>query len=251
MLLEGKNAILYGAGGPIGGAVARAFAREGAAVHLTGRTAERLDRLAEAIRSAGGRAETACFDVFDGAGAAVRDHADAVAARAGSIDVSFSLVPMSVKQGTPLVEMAAADVERPVVDAVRALFLTARAAAPHMIRQGSGVILTFGGYGDPVPLVGGLQVAFGAVEALRRGLARELGPHGIRVLTLQTGGIAETISDDFEGRDAIVAGIEGRTMLGRGATLDDVANAAVFAASDLARSMTGTKLNLTCGSVVD
>ncbi len=249
MLLEGKNVILYGAGGPIGSAVARAFAREGAAVHLTGRTAERLERLADDIRSAGGRAETARFDVFDEA--AVRDHADAVAARAGSIDVSFSLVPMSEKQGTPLVEMAAADVERPMVHAVRAVFLTARAAAPHMIRQGSGVILTFGGYGDPVPLVGGLQVAFGAVEALRRGLARELGTHGIRVLTLQTGGIVETIADDFEGRDAVVAGIEGRTMLGRGATLDDVANVAVFAASDLARSMTGTKLNLTCGAEVD
>ncbi len=249
MLLEGRNAILYGAGGSIGAAVARAFAREGATVHLTGRTEQRIARLADEIRAAGGRAETDRFDVLDEQ--AVRAHADAVVARAGSIDISFSLVPMGESQGTPLVRMAATDIERPVLTAVRALFLTAKAAAPHMIRQGSGVILTFGGYGDPVPLVGGLQVAFGAVEALRRGLAGELGPHGIRVLTLQTGGITESISPDFAGRDAIVAGIEGRTMLRRAATFDDVGNIAVLAASDLARSMTGTKLNMTCGSVVD
>jgi enoyl-[acyl-carrier-protein] reductase (NADH) len=56
-----------------------------------------------------------------------------------------------------------------------------------MIRQGSGVILMFGGYGDPTPDLGGLQVAFQALEALGRNLACELGPHGIRVVTLQTG----------------------------------------------------------------
>jgi enoyl-[acyl-carrier-protein] reductase (NADH) len=112
------------------------------------------------------------------------------------------------------------------------------------------VILMFGGYGDPVPNVGGLQVAFGAVEALRRGLARELGPHGIRVLTLQTGGIPETLPEDFAPRQAITDAIVGQTMLGRAATLADVGHVAAFAASDHARSMTATALNLTCGAVV-
>jgi enoyl-[acyl-carrier-protein] reductase (NADH) len=120
-----------------------------------------------------------------------------------------------------------------------------------MIRQRSGVILMFGGYGDPVPRLGGLQVAFGALEALRRSLACELGPSGIRVLTLQTGGITETLPEGFPGRQAIVDGIEDRTMLGRAATLADVGRVAAFAASDHARSMTATALNITCGSVVD
>jgi enoyl-[acyl-carrier-protein] reductase (NADH) len=102
-----------------------------------------------------------------------------------------------------------------------------------------------------MPLLGGLQVAFGAVESLRRNLACELGPHGIRVVTLQTGGVPESILESFQGRDAITADIAERTMLKRAATLEDVGNVAVFAASDWARTMTATALNITCGAEVD
>ena len=248
MLLEGKNAVVYGGGGAIGGAVASAFAREGARVWLAGRTRAPLDRVAEGIRAEGGQADVAEVDALDER--AVREHADAVAATGGGLDISISLVSMADVQGTPLAELSLADFERPVLTALRATFITAQAAARHMIRQGSGVILMFGGYGDPVPNVGGLQVAFGAVEALRRGLACELGPHGIRVLTLQTGGIPETLPEDFAPRQAITDAIEARTMLGRAATLADVGHVAAFAASDHARSMTATALNLTCGAVV-
>lgn len=248
MLLEGKNAVVYGGGGAIGGAVASAFAREGARVWLAGRTRAPLDRVAEGIRAEGGQADVAEVDALDER--AVREHADAVAATGGGLDISISLVSMADVQGTPLAELSLADFERPVLTALRATFITAQAAARHMIRQGSGVILMFGGYGDPVPNVGGLQVAFGAVEALRRGLACELGPHGIRVLTLQTGGIPETLPEDFAPRQAITDAIEARTMLGRAAALADVGHVAAFAASDHARSMTATALNLTCGAVV-
>ncbi len=250
MLLDGKNAVIYGAGGSIGGAVARALAREGARVHLAGRTREPLEAVAREIRSSAGTAaaaETAVIDALDET--AVDEHADAVAAAAGSLDVSVNLISHGDVQGTPLAEMSVADFERPVVTAVRTMFLTARAAARHMIRQRSGVILMFGGYGDPIPRVGGLQVAFGALESLRRALACELGPDGIRVVTLQTGGIPETLPEGFDGREAIIDGITGRTMLGRAATLADVGNVAAFAASDQARSITGTSINITCGSV--
>ncbi len=90
MLLENKNAVIYGAGGAIGGAVARAFAREGARVYLAGRTLGRLEEVAEEIRSAGGAAETAEVDALDET--AVDQHADAVAASAGGIDASFNLI---------------------------------------------------------------------------------------------------------------------------------------------------------------
>ncbi len=249
MLLQGKQAVVYGGGGAIGGAVARVFAREGATVHLAGRTAAPLDVVAADIRAAGGAAETAPLDALDEA--AVAAHADAVAARAGHLDISINVISHGDVQGTPLAEMGFDDFERPVHTALRSTFLTAQAAARHMIRQRSGVILMFGGYGDPMPRLGGLQVAFGALESLRRALACELGPYGIRVLTLQTGGITETLPDGFEGRQAIVEDIEGRTMLGRAATLADVGHVAAFAASDYARSMTATALNITCGSVVD
>lgn len=247
MMLEGRNAVIYGAGGQVGGAVARAFAREGARVHLAGRKLERLQAVAADIRAAGGQAETASLDALDEQ--AVEAHAEAVAA-AGSLDISMNLIPFGDVQGTPLADMRLEDFRRPVVTAVTTQFLTARAAARHMIAQQSGVILIFGGYGDPLPRLGGLQVAFGALESLRRNLACELGPHGIRVVTLQTGGIPECLPDGFSGRQAINDSIVAATMLGRAATLGDVGNVAAFAASDLARPITASAINITCGSVV-
>ncbi len=250
-MLENKNAVIYGAGGSIGGAVARAFAREGAKVHLAGRTLESLEEVAGEIRSTGGVAETARVDALDEQ--AIDRHADAVAASAGGIDVSFNLISVGDVQGTPLAEMPLEDFERPVMTAVRTQFLTSRAAARHMISQGSGVILFFGGYGDPVPdyYIGGFQVALNAIESLRRQLASELGGHGIRAVTLQTGGVPETIPQSFGGREEITEGIVGSTMLGRAATLEDVGNVAAFAASDHASTMTATALNISCGAIVD
>jgi NADP-dependent 3-hydroxy acid dehydrogenase YdfG len=69
MLLRDKNAVIYGGGGAIGGAVARAFAREGAKVFLAGRTLAKLDAMAREISAAGGRAETAELDALDERGA--------------------------------------------------------------------------------------------------------------------------------------------------------------------------------------
>lgn len=249
-LLDGKNAIVYGAGGRIGSAVACAFAEEGAKVFLAGRTLSRLETVAERIRAAGGAAETAEVDALDER--AVDEHADAVAAR-GGIDVSFNLIAHGDVQGTPLVDMSLADYERPVVTAVRTTFLTARAAARHMVKQRSGVVLFFGGDGDPVRefSVGGLQVAFHALEAMRRQIAAELGPHGVRAVTLRTGGIPETLPADFAGRQAIEDSINGQTMLGRSATLADVGAVAAFVASDRARTMTASTVNISCGALVD
>jgi 3-oxoacyl-[acyl-carrier protein] reductase len=249
VLLEGKKAVVYGSGS-IGGAVARAFAREGAKVFLAGRNPATLEAVASDVRAAGGVAETAQVDALDER--AVDEHADAVAA-AGGIDVSFNLISHGDVQGTQMAEMAADDYLRPVVTAVRTTFLTARAAARHMARQGSGVILIFGGSGPPPRgyYLGGLQVAFEAMESMRRQLASELGPHGVRVVTLRTGGVPESIPQGLDGREAIVEGIEQQTMLGRAATLEDVGHAAAFAASDRARSMTAATVNVSCGALVD
>ena len=258
MLLEGKNAVIYGGGGAIGGAVARAFAREGAQVFLAGRTLESLEEVAGEIRSSGGVAETAQVDALDEE--AVDAYVDAVAERAGSIDVSFNLISYADVQGTPLVEMQLEDFELPVLTAVRTQYLTSRAAARHMIRQGSGVILTFGGAGGRDPIrdytsggfqvhLGGFQVALGAVDVLRRQLAVELGPHGIRVVTLETSGVPETTREDM--REAITQSFIATSMLKRVETLEDVGNVAAFAASDLARNITATAINMTDGRKAD
>ncbi len=245
MLLENKNAVIYGAGGSIGGAVARAFAREGARVFLAGRTEAKLKSVANDIRAAGGRAETAVVDALDQE--AVDRHADAVVAEAGGLDISFNLISHPSTHGIPLAEMAVDDFIAPIETAARTTFLTARAAARHMIPRRSGVILAFGGPGDrSAPLrdyyLGGTQVAFDAIETIRRQLSVELGPHGI---------VPESLPEGFEGREEIVDLIEGQSLLGRGATLEDVGNAAVFAASDWARSMTAATVNVSCGTLID
>jgi 3-oxoacyl-[acyl-carrier protein] reductase len=254
VLLEDKRAVIYGGGGSIGGAVARAFAREGASVFLTSRSLATLEPVAQGIRSAGGAVETAAVDALDDE--AVDRHADAVAAEAGGIDISFNLITHPHTHGIPLSEMGVDDFMAPVETAARTTFLTARAAARHMIRQGSGVILAFGGTVDRTgPMrdyyLGGTQVAFDAIETLRRQLAVELGKAGVRVVTLVSGGIPESLPEEFEGRRAIVDQIEGQTMLGRAATLEDVGNAAAFAASDWARTMTAATVNISCGALVD
>ncbi|HYM57717.1 MAG TPA: SDR family oxidoreductase [Solirubrobacteraceae bacterium] len=254
MLLDNKSAVIYGGCGSIGGAVARAFAREGSRVFLAGRTSTTLEEVAEAIRATGGAAETAEVDALDEQ--AVDRHADAVAAEAGGIDISFNLITHPHTHGTPLAEMAVDDFLAPLETAARTTFLTARAAARHMIPRGSGVILAFGGPGDrSEPMrdyyLGGTQVAFDAIETIRRQLAVELGPHGIRVVTLASGGVPESLPEGFDGRKEIVEMIERQTLLGRAATLEDVGNAAVFAASDWARSMTAAIVNVSCGALVD
>jgi len=251
MLLANRSAIIYGGGGGVGTAVARGFAREGATVHLVGRTAGPLERTAELVRGEGGTAHTALVDALDEA--AVEAHADAVVADRGSLDVSMNLVSMNDVQGTPLLEMSFDDFDSPIRTWVRTNFLTARAAARRMVEQGRGVILFFGGDGDPVRgyHLGGLQVAFSAVEAFRRTLASEVGGYGVRALTLRTGGIVESIPEGFEGREKIVGDIVGSTMLGRAATFEDVGRVAAFAASDHAAAMTATTLNISAGTMVD
>ena len=241
-MLEGKTAVIYGGGGSIGGAVARAFAREGARVHLTGRSLASVNALAEEIG-----AEAAAVDALDAR--AVDEHAAAI----GPLDISFNAITHGDVQGTPMHEMDVEDYLRPVATAVRTTFLTMRAAARQMIPNGGGTILIFGGEGDPPRgyHLGGLQTAFHALEAMRRQLSVELGAQGVRVVTLRTGGVPDSIPAGFEGRERIVRGLEESTLLGRCATLEDVGNAAVVAASDWGRTMTGATINVSCGTLLD
>ena len=249
MLLENKVAVIYGAGGPIGGAVARAFAREGARVFLAGRTQATLDTVAAAIRAQGGMADTAVVDALDEQ--AVDQYVAAVVEQAGTIDISFNVIGYGDVQ-KPLTEITVAEFLQPITTAMRTHFLTTRAATRHMMRQGSGVILAFGGSGPhTLPGLGGFKIALDALEGLRRQWAVELGPHGIRVITLKTGGVPESIDASVPEREAISESIQRATLLNRTATLADVGNVAAFVASDLARTMTAADVNISCGSIMD
>jgi NAD(P)-dependent dehydrogenase (short-subunit alcohol dehydrogenase family) len=263
MLLENKNAVIYGGSGSVGGAVARAFAREGARVFLAGRTLATLDEVAEEIRSAGGVAQTAQVDALDEV--AIEKHADEVSEKAGGIDISFNAIFNDDVQGKPLAEMPFDDFARPITKAMRNQFLTARAVARHMVEQGSGVILTMaGGYREAFPTIGGTVVAWAAIEAQCRQWACELGPQGVRVVWLRTTGLPETIPDTGDAttdlgtgfgegmtREEIILGMREQTILKRLAKLEEVGKVATFMASDGARPMTATFANITCGAILD
>ena len=254
MLLKDKNAVIYGAGGRIGSTVAHAFAREGAKVFLAGRTQPKLEALAEEISVAGGAAEAAQVDALDPQ--AIEQHLDAIVKKAGGIDITFNAIWIRGDlQGTPLIRMPYEDFTLPILTGVKTHFLTATAAARHMVRKKSGVILTLSsssaglsGRDRRYHLTGGFGTACAAIEALSRSLAGELGPQGIRVICLRPDAIPETWPAEAT---EVRTYMENGTALGRLPTLEEVANAAVFLASDRASAMTGAIANLTCGSIMD
>ncbi len=256
MLLEGKNAVIYGAGGSIGGAVAKEFAREGASVFLTGRNRENLEAVAREI-AAGGSAEVAVVDALDEE--AVEEHAQAVASRAGSIDVSFNLITRGDVQGIPLIEMTTDDFVRPVTTGLTTTFITARAAARRMVGQGSGVILALdSGSAKGSPMMGGTGPADAATDTLIRNLAAEIGPRGVRVLGIWTAGLPETFSKEslaavdsrFQDEAAmrgLIESLDRMRMTRRSPRLEEVAATAAFLASEKAGAITGTFVNVTSG----
>ena len=265
MLLEGKTAVIYGGGGAIGGAVARTFAREGASVFLAGRTLATVDRVAEEIAAAGGAAKTAEVDALDEK--AVEEHANAVAATSGGIDVTLNAIGVPHDQGTPFLELSFEDYAHPIAAYTRSNFLTAKAAARHMVKKRLGVILTISTPGSRFSGQGflGYGVTCAAVEAFSRILAGELGPSGIRVVCLRPDAIPQALAtshsgDVFRGPaeragTTVEAMLADRartgTLLGRFPTLAEVAECAAFVASDRAGATTGAIANLTCGSLVD
>ena len=267
MLLKNKSVIVYGAAGGVGSAVARAFGRQGAKLFLAGRTLGKVEALATAIAKEGAVVEAAQVDALDEE--AIERHASDVQRRAGRIDVSFNAVGIPVDlvaekgmQGVPLTELPLEVFSAPIATYTQTNFLTARAAARRMLESKSGGVILMhtpeparvGG-----PLLGGMAPAWAAMESLARSFSFEFAAHGIRTVCLRTTGLPETRTIEIVfGIHAKVLGIkpeqframiEGNTHRRRSTTLADLANAAVFLASDLGSGMTGTTANLTGGMV--
>ena len=263
MLLENKIAVIYGAGGAIGGAVARAFARDGATLFLTGRHRASIETVARDVIAAGGSAEAAEVDALDEQ--SVNRHLQSVIDTSGRLDISFNAVgiPNTKILGVPLVDLDVEQFLLPIAIYAKSYFMTARMAARRMVANRSGVIMTVTALHSRtgIPLVGGYGPAMAAKEALTRDLSAELAPHGIRVVGLRPQAMPETptIKDAFEPR-ARASGmtweqwqefLASRTHARRLMSLEELAHMAVFMASDRASGMTGTIVNLTMGSVDD
>ena len=259
MLLKNKVAVIYGAGGAIGGAVARAFAREGAKLFLTGRRRAPVEAVARDIASA----DVAEVDALHEQ--AADKHLQSVIDKAGRIDIAFNAVGISGTRilGVPLIELDVEQFSRPITTYAMVYFLIARLAARRMVANRSGVIMTVTTQHSRigVPLSGGYGPAMAAEEALTRVLSAELAPHGIRVVGLRPQAIPETgtLKEAFDVRarlsgmtwEQFQESLASKTHARRLMTLEEMANMAVFMASDKASGMTGTTVNLTMGSLDD
>lgn len=255
MLLQNKNAIIYGGGGSLGGAVAKALAREGASVFVTGIHIENTKKTADEIIAAGGKAEAAVVDALNAA--AIENYLKEVKQKAGSIDISFNFISLDPVQNIAFVDLPVKDFLLPIHRAMESHYLTDTAAARIMIKQGSGVILSLtatpGGIG--YPLTGGFGVACTAMESFSCNLASEIGKYGVRVVNIRSGGSPDSMPF-MEGRkqvgdavmDSVLEKIAMDTMLKKMPLMNDIANTAVFLASDWAKMITGVTVDVTAGS---
>ncbi|MFJ8081800.1 SDR family NAD(P)-dependent oxidoreductase [Streptomyces sp. NPDC096205] len=251
-MLENKVAVVYGGAGSLGAGVARAYTQAGARVFLVGRTQDTLRKAA---------AETGAeYDVLDARDEdAVEAHAASVVERAGRFDISVNLVPRGDFQGVPLTEMTVEDYTRPVVQGIACQFVTARAAARRMTAQGSGVILSLNsGSANGSPMMGGTAAADGAIDALVRQLAQEVGPAGVRVCGIWTAGVTDTLTPeklaaagapamDEAAVEGIRSHLDSLRMTRRSPRVADIAALATFLASDAGAALTGTWVNATAG----
>lgn len=239
MMLKDRVAVVYGAGGSVGGAVARAFAEEGAIVHRPGREVDALDP------------------------GAVEADLRALVDEHGRVDISMNLISVGHVQGVPLIDMSPGDFTRGVEARARTHFVTATAAARHMAGRGSGAILMLTAAPDrtSIPMAGSFGMQCAAVESFARALAVELGPRGVRVACLRSAGSPDAAGVDEvfamhaanagQSREAFDQAKARGTLLGHLPSLRQVAGVAAFLASDRAAAMTGVITNVTCGELLD
>ena len=250
MILQNKNAVIYGAGGSLGGATAKAFAAADAKVFLTGHKKDSVQKVADEIIAAGGKAEVDVVDGYDEK--AITDHLKKV----GPIHISFNAVGVDVKQSVPLIDLTLEEFVKPITQNMHTRFLTAKAAGRVMMKQGLGVILSLtatpGGIG--YPYTAGFAAACCAIESFSRNLAAELGIYGVRVVNIRSGGSPDSrvFREAFESNPEIMKevlnGLAKDTMLKKQPPMADIANTAVFLASDLAASITGVTVDVTAGT---
>ncbi|MBI1278962.1 MAG: SDR family oxidoreductase [Anaerolineaceae bacterium] len=261
MLLSNKNAVIYGGGGAVGSAVARAFAAEGAHVFLVGRTLPKLEKVAQEIAEAGGKASTAQADAMDEQ--SVANQLNDMVQKVGTVDISFNLILLDDIQGASILDMPRDQFLMPVFNAVNTHYITGTAAGRVMMKQKSGVILalTANAARRPSANLGGFGIACAAIEGICRQLAVELGANGIRVVCLRSSGSPDapgldeilTMNAKMQGisREELEINFAASTLLKRLPRLAEVANAAVLMASDKASAITAAVTNITCGELMD
>ena len=253
-ILKNKNAVIYGAGGSLGGAVAKALANAGANVFLTGRSISSVQKVGDEILNSGGISDVAVVDALDEN--AVNEHIENVVKKAGTVDISFNAIGVDIVMNVPLVDISVEDFVSPITMTMQTRFITAKAAAKVMMKQKSGVILTLTGTpgGIGYPFTGGFAPACSAAENFSRNLAIELGIYGIRVVNMRSGGSPDSrifknaIDMQPEVMGPMLKQMEADTILKKLPLMADIANLAVFLSSELAGKITGVTVDVSSGT---
>jgi NAD(P)-dependent dehydrogenase (short-subunit alcohol dehydrogenase family) len=235
--LDGKTALVTGAGRGIGRAAALALARAGAELVLVSRTRSELEEAAGAIEASGGKARPMVLDVTRS------DTVRGAISGLGHLDILVNNAGLNRPQ--PFLE-----VDEPTLDLllglnVRAAFVVAQAAARRMVAQGGGVIINvssqMGHVGSELNRTVYVMTKH-AIEGLTKAMAVELAPKGVRVVSIAPTFVETPLSKPFFDDPVTRKWIIDRIPLGRAGTVEEVANAIVFLASPAAALVTGSSL---------
>ncbi len=258
-ILKNKVALVYGAG-PIGSTVAKAFASEGATVHIGDLHEAAARKLVDDIIASGGQARASQVDALDKA--SIDKFVASVVEESGRADISFNAINVARggEQGKRLVDLDYEDFALPITTYTKTQFLTANAVTPQMIKQKSGVIMMITAIPSRLPVAGtvGFGPAWAAMECLSRTLAVELGEHGIRTVCLHSTGSPETqesmlrtFTSDADAAKKFVDDFQERAahqrLVDTSTSLENVGAMAAFMASDKAGATTGTIANMAAG----
>lgn len=240
--LDGKVALITGASSGIGRAMATLFAREGAKVVVGARRQDALDSLVAEIASAGGAATALAGDVTD------EDFAEALVAQAdaayGGLDIAINNAG-TLGVMAPAQDLTEADWCQTLDVNLTGAFLGARHQVPALLARGSGALVfvsTFVGYTAGVPGMAAYAASKAGLVGLTQVLAAELGPQGVRANALLPGGTDTPMGQVVANSPDAIAFVEGLHALKRTASPDEIAQAALFLASDASSFMTGAAM---------
>lgn len=246
--LDGRVALVTGAGGGLGQGICLGLAAAGATVVCTGRTQASIDAIRDRVRVAGGAAISHLLDVT--AEASVRDGVERIATELGGLDILVNNAAIYPRRAWT--EITADEWDEVLATNLKGYFLCARAAFPYLAASGHGRIIniasitTSGGWSMLLDYVS----SKGGIVAFSRALAREIGPSGVTVNTVSPGAFptdAEKIHPDPEGYNQYV--LDQQSIKRRG-TPEDIGNLVTFLASDLASFITGQMIQIDGGWVM-
>jgi len=245
MRLDGKRALVTGANGGIGSAIARGLAREGARVAVHARRRDSADELRDAIRAAGGIAETVTGDVRDGGEA--RSMVDAAASALGGLDILVNNA--GVMSSASFLELSEEEWRRVIDTNLTGYFLVGQAAARIMVREGAGAIVNVSSTRQVQSWPGSTAYTSskGGIAMLTRQMALELAPLGVRVNSIAPGTFVTNLNREYALDPEFKRQRESTIPLGRYGETDELVGAVVFLASEEASYVVGASLMIDGG----